>query len=109
MTIDKSIRVLAPKAAKASRIRVGFSLFKDGRVPLHIKVLALTLGACLTAILVVFEFPFEGIVSLLFPFLGVPFDFAVDGLEIVFLPILVAILILPSLTRLGRHQESHKR
>ncbi len=54
------------------------------------------MGATVTFLLIGLEVPLEGILAVAMPLLGVPFDFAFDGMEFFVLPILLAILILPS-------------
>ncbi len=80
----------------------GRALFLDKTVPVHVKVLALTLGACLTFLLLALEVPLEGVAAFALPFLGVPLDFAIDGIEAFVLPVLFGIFILPSLVKARR-------
>ena len=67
---------------------------RDSRVSLLTKLAALASGVTLTAILVAIEFPLESLIALVLPFLGLVFDFAFDGFEIIVLPLLAATLIL---------------
>ncbi|HZT41266.1 MAG TPA: hypothetical protein VFA07_03710 [Chthonomonadaceae bacterium] len=77
-------------------VRFGFALFRDRRIPLGGKLLALILGGLLTALLVSLEIPLEGLLTLLLPFLAVP-DFVVDGMETVLGPFVLGALLLPFL------------
>jgi len=87
---------------RGSRVRLGLTLFRDKGIPFHVKILALTLGGCLTFLMIALEVPIEGVLALAMPVLGVPFDFAIDGLEFFALPVLLAVLILPLLVRARR-------
>jgi len=75
-------------------LRLGFALLRDRRVSLLTKLASLASGVVLTAILVAIEFPLEGLIGLLLPFLGLAFDFVFDGLEIVVLPLLVSAIVI---------------
>ncbi|HLV80426.1 MAG TPA: hypothetical protein VKT32_09090 [Chthonomonadaceae bacterium] len=77
-------------------VRFGFALFRDRRVPLGLKLLAILLGGALTALLVSLEIPLEGLLTLLLPFLTLP-DVVVDGLETVVGPFVLGALLLPFL------------
>ena len=77
-------------------VRLGWALFRDRRIPLGGKLLALILGGALTALLVSMEIPLEGLLTLLLPFLALP-DFVVDGRETVLGPFVLAALLLPFL------------
>ena len=94
-------RKVLPKAAarEAHRrgwfdLKLGIALMRDSRVSLLTKLAALASGVTLTAILVAIEFPLESLIALVLPFLGLVFDFAFDGFEIIVLPLLAATLIL---------------
>ena len=76
--------------------KLGKKLLLDRRVPLRCKLLAFALGIAGVAILEFIEFPVEEIIAMI-PFLGIFGDVAVDGLEMVFIPFLLACLILPYL------------
>lgn len=94
-------RKVLPKAAarEAHRrgwfdLKLGIALMRDSRVSLLTKLAALASGVTLTAILVAIEFPLESLIALVMPFLGLVFDFAFDGFEILVLPLLTATLVL---------------
>ncbi len=75
-------------------MRLGFALLRDKRVSILVKLAAIASGVTLTAILVALEVPIESLVGFLLPFLGFVLDFAVDGLEIVLLPLLFSSLFI---------------
>jgi hypothetical protein len=77
-------------------LKLGKALLRDRRVPLPCKMLAFALGIAVVAILEFIEFPLEEIIAMI-PFLGIFGDVAVDGLEMIFLPILLACFVLPHL------------
>ena len=94
-------RAVLPKAAarEAHRrgwlvLRLGFALLRDRRVSILTKLAALASGATLTAILVAIEFPLEGLIGLLVPFLGLAFDVAFDGLELIAFPLLISAIVI---------------
>jgi hypothetical protein len=98
----KALSFTAARNAQKTGKRSGWSLFRDRTVPFHVKVLALTLGAAATFLLMAVEAPLEGVLAVALPFLGVPLDFAIDGLEVFVLPVLFAVLVLPSLVMARR-------
>lgn len=74
-------------------IKFGIALLRDKRVPFKAKLLAFGLGIGLVALLVALQIPIEAIATALAPIL-LPLDFAIDGLELVALPVLfMAILV----------------
>jgi hypothetical protein len=75
---------------------LGFDMMRDRTVPIRHKLLAVGAGCGLTALLLAFEFPVE-LLFLIFPIPGMLFDSAVDGIEILFAPLLIACLLLPRL------------
>ncbi len=77
--------------------RFGFALLKDRRVPLGSKAVALGAGAVLTAGMVALELPLEGAIALLMPVVGLLGDAAIDGVQAVAGPLLIASLLLPRL------------
>ena len=79
-------------------IRFGFALFRDRRVSLGTKLLAVTLGAALTGLLIGLELPFEAIVTGLLNLFGLVPAAMLDGLEAIVGPLLFAALFLPHLT-----------
>lgn len=78
-------------------IGYGFSLFKDRRVPVTTKLLAIGLGLVLTVALEILELPLEAVLAALLPFAGLAIDAAVDGVEFVVLPFVFAAIILTRL------------
>ena len=78
-------------------IRLGYALLRDRRVALSTKLLALAIGAGLTGLLVSMEFSLEAVVAFLLPFVGLVLNVAVDGIEVLICPVLVAVLLLPML------------
>jgi len=70
---------------------------RDSRVPLGSKFLAFLAGFGITGVVEVLEWPVEGILAAVLPFLGIAGDVAVDGMEIVAGPLLLANLLLPYL------------
>jgi hypothetical protein len=78
-------------------IKYGFSLFKDRNVPATSKLLALTIGVSVTALLMALEAPLELILGLFIPFLGLTSDLFIDGIEVLVFPLLIACLVLPRL------------
>ena len=83
--------------AKAGRspldIKFGFALLRDKRVPFTSKLLSLVAGIGLLALLLLLQIPVEVVATTLAPIL-LPLDFAIDGLELVALPILFMSLLL---------------
>jgi len=78
-------------------IKYGSSLFKDRNVPATSKLLALTIGIGVTALLMALEAPLELILGVFIPFLGLTSDLFIDGIEVVVFPLLIACLVLPRL------------
>ncbi len=74
-------------------VKFGIALLRDRRVPVKSKLLAFGVGLGLLALLMVFELPVEAIVTFLAPIL-MPLDFALDGAELVALPLLFMALSL---------------
>lgn len=92
---------VARKAHKSGflDIRQGFQLFRSREVSAIQKLGALGIGGFLTALLMLFEVPLESIVGVLLPFLGVALDMAIDGAEVILLPMLIGAAVLPHLVR----------
>jgi hypothetical protein len=86
-----------PTARRALDWRLGLRLLRDRRVPLKTKTLALGLGAMALVAVEIFEMPLELFVAAVLPLIGIAADFAIDGLELVAVPMLVATLVLPHL------------
>ena len=76
-------------------VKFGFALLRDRRVPLLSKLLALGIGFALMYAIVALELPFETVLAALLPLFGIAFDFALDGMEMVAGPALLACLLLP--------------
>lgn len=83
--------------AKAGRnpldIKFGFALLRDKRVPFKSKLLSLVAGIGLLGLLLLLQIPVEVVATTLAPIL-LPLDFAIDGLELVALPILFMAVLL---------------
>lgn len=100
-------RALAHKAVGAAakkkglNLHLGFALARDRRVSFGFKATALAIGLGLTALLIAIEFPLEAIVGALLPAVGLVADIAIDGLEIVALPLILGALALPFLVPKG--------
>jgi hypothetical protein len=75
-------------------------MMRDPRVPITKKVAALGVGIGVTVMLLILQIPLEGILSIVAPFIGLAADVAIDGLEVVALPFLLALAMLPLI-----HQE----
>ena len=86
------------RTARLGRFRLGFALLKNGTVPFSAKLFALAIGALGTLSLVALEVPLEGVVATLLPFVGMVTDLAIDGTEVLILPVVFAILLMPSLS-----------
>jgi len=74
--------------------RFGLQLLRDGRVPVRSKLGAFALGFAVLFALEVLELPVQTAVWTLLPVLGIALDFAVDGVEFLIVPSLVALLTL---------------
>jgi len=90
--IDREVPTTTPR--RALDFKLGYHLLRDARVGLHYKVGAFAIGFAVFGILGLIEFPVEEIVAVI-PFLGILSDLAVDGLEAVYVPLILACLILP--------------
>lgn len=89
--------VAAGTLSSALDPKFGFQLLRDGRVPLKAKASALALGVGAVLVLEILELPLQTALMLLLPFVGLAADFALDGVEILAGPLLVASLTLPHL------------
>lgn len=76
--------------------KLGYALLGDRRVLLRYKVAAFAIGYAVVAILGFIEFPVEEMLAVI-PFIGILGDVALDGLEAIYVPILLACLMLPYL------------
>src|SRR5579871_6378237 len=76
---------------------LGLALFRDRRVSIGLKALALLLGGLIVAGLVALELPVEALVGLLLNIPGIGIDAVVDGLEVIAGPLLFGALLLTRL------------
>lgn len=72
---------------------------KSASTPARLKILSLLVGIGLTGVLIGIEFPLEEVIALVVPVFGLAADFAVDGLEIVLAPMLLACCALSILVK----------
>lgn len=77
--------------------KFGLKLLRDGRVPVKSKLAALALGLGAIFVLQILELPIEAALALLLPIVGVAADFALEGVELLAGPLLIATLTLPYL------------
>lgn len=75
--------------------KFGLRLLRDARVPNKTKVLALGLGLGAVMVLEILELPLQLALTILLPFFGLAADLAIDGVELLAGPLLVASLTLP--------------
>jgi hypothetical protein len=80
---------------------LGYTLFRDHRVPIRSKLIALGIGAAAVGAIELLQLPVEGVVAALLPFIGAAGDLTLDGAEAVIGPILIATLLLPHLAPAG--------
>ncbi len=71
-------------------LKLGFALFRDKRVPVSSKLVAIALGIAGIVALDVLEIPAEALVALALPIIGIPLDMAVGGIENVVGPFLLS-------------------
>jgi hypothetical protein len=74
--------------------KFGFRLLRDSRVPTKSKITALALGLGAVFLLEILELPLQTAMMLFLPLLGIAADFAIDGVELLAGPVLVASLTL---------------
>lgn len=77
--------------------KFGLKLLRDSRVPAKAKITAFALGLGAVFVLEILELPIQTALWLLLPFVGAAADFAIDGVELLAGPLLVATLTLPFL------------
>lgn len=77
--------------------KFGLKLLRDKRVPTKAKISAFALGLGAVFVLEILELPLQTALMLLLPFVGLAADFALDGIELLAGPLLVATLTLPYL------------
>ena len=75
-------------------LKLGYALLRDKRVSILTKLAALATGVTLTAVLIAMVVPVEGILALFAPFLGFVLDFAIDGIEFVLFPLVIASIVI---------------
>ena len=78
-------------------LQLGYALLRDGRVSIKTKGLAFAIGVTAVAVLELLEIPLEEIFAMIVPLLGGLGDIALDGVEAVFGPLLLALVLLPYL------------
>jgi hypothetical protein len=76
---------------------LGYALLRDRRVSLRPKLVALGVGLAAVGLIELLQLPFESVLALLLPAVGAAGDIAVDGVEAVVVPVLVATLLMPYL------------
>lgn len=72
-------------------------MMRDRRVPIGPKIVSLGIGAFAVAVPVALEVPLEALLGVFVPLLGFAADVAIDGLEVIVLPILIGCLVLPKI------------
>lgn len=77
--------------------KFGLKLLRDKRVPLQPKIAAFALGLGAVFVLEILELPLQMALMILLPIVGLAADLALDGVEILAGPLLVATLTLPYL------------
>jgi|SRR5580700_2077304 hypothetical protein len=76
---------------------LGYALLRDRRVPARAKFMALGAGLAVMGIIQLLQVPFESVLAFVLPGVGAAGDVALDGVEAVVLPVLVATLLMPYL------------
>jgi hypothetical protein len=76
-------------------IQFGYALLRDKSVPFKPKLLALGIGAAITGFTELLQIPLESLFAFILPLFGLAGDVALDGVEAIFGPILVATILLP--------------
>lgn len=93
--VRQTVASAAPKVSGgAIDPKFGLRLLRDNRVPIKSKITALALGLGALFLLEILELPLQVVMSLLLPLVGVAADFAMDGIELLTVPMLVASLTL---------------
>jgi len=82
---------------KSMNIRLGYRLLRDHRVPIRTKLMALGIGVACIGALEVLELPLEGVLAAILPLIGITGDIALDGVEAVVGPVIIATILLPYL------------
>ena len=78
-------------------IQLGYALLRDRRVPLRSKLMALAIGVGVVGFTELLQIPLESLFAVILPILGIAGDVALDGVEAIFGPLLIATLLLPYL------------
>ena len=76
---------------------LGYALLRDRRVSLRPKFVALVAGLIVLGVIELLQIPLESILAFVLPGVGAAGDVAVDGVEAVVVPVLVATLLMPYL------------
>jgi hypothetical protein len=76
---------------------LGYALLRDRRVSLRPKFMALGAGLVVLGAIQILQIPLESILAFVLPGVGAAGDVAVDGVEAVVVPVLVATLLMPHL------------
>ena len=84
-------------AGNALDPKFGLKLLRDGRIPVKSKIAAFGLGLAAAFVLEILELPIQTVLAILLPIVGLAADFAIDGVELLAGPLLVATLTLPYL------------
>lgn len=77
--------------------RLGVQLMRDGRIPARCKIQAGVLGLLALVALEVLELPIQAAMWAFLPLIGFAADAAIDGVELLAIPFLVATIALPFL------------
>lgn len=88
------------------KVATGFRTFGNKRVSVGKKAFAISVGIALTALIIGLELPIELLASIFMPGLGEIASLLVDGLEILFLPVALASLILFQLSNVSAAPKS---
>jgi hypothetical protein len=86
-------------ARRFLNFKLGWQLFRSPSVPVYKKGTALLIGVAVTVVLIALEVPLEGLLGLLAPFVGVAADLMIDGAEMLLVPLLIAMAILPYMVK----------
>ena len=78
-------------------VKLGFALFRDRRVPVARKALALLLGAAIVGVLIAAQAPVEAMIALLLNLPGLGLDVMLDGMEMIVGPALFGAIFLTRL------------
>lgn len=76
-------------------LKLGIALMRDNRITLGTKVFAFAIGAAVAAAVIALEIPYEALLSVVLPAVGLAIDAIGDGVEMVAIPLLAAALVLP--------------